>query len=536
MHTIHVPSGEGDPGDFNWSFTQWLLSSKRFLLDTNRVHRSFKATIFSFILVAIFVPSAKADSLTFACGAGSYQVVMPAGVAVNGSSCTGDLTLDSSVKIIYESAFQNARISNLNIPSTVTSIGTMAFFMDESLCTVVIPDSVTFIGNGAFNSSCLKTLTLSKSVKTILYGTFAYTQLTSLSIPDGVESIEPGAFHNTPIASVTFPKSMTTVGGFGDTKISNVNIPSTATGIGASAFANTPLNSVYIPNSVNSIGDSAFFQSKLTNVLLPNSVLSVGIGAFAFTPLTSVTIPNSVTVIGQQAFLSTLLNSVVIPNSVRRIENQTFANDLALTSISLPDDLQYIDPTAFAGDLSLNKIEYCGKLQGLPIIPICPPERQAAADKAAADKAAADKAAADKAAADKAAADKAAADKAAVSLKEQNDNLIQKAKNFVSSANIFLAQNARWGQTNTAISVPFGVVNYYVNIFGDILQAYEATQILTPEQVSKIYLGLSVGTTDLQLASSRIATYVTTITCIKGSKFQKVTGYKPTCPAGYKKK
>ena len=146
-------------------------------------------------------------------------------------------------------------------------------------------------------------------------------------------------------------------------------------------------------------------------------------------------------------------------------------------------------------------------------------------------------AAADKAAADKAAADMAAADMAAAaSIKAQNDRLILKAKDFVSSANIFLTQNARWGQVNTAISLPFGVVKYYVTVFNDIFQTYESNHILTPEQVSKIYLGLSVGTEDLQLTSSRIATYITTVTCIKGKLIKTVTAFKPVCPAGYKKK
>ena len=59
-----------------------------------------------------------------------------------------------------------------------------------------------------------------------------------------------------------------------------------------------------IPNSVTSIRGYAFyFCSSLTSVTIPNSVKSVGNSAFGYCEgLTSVTIPNSVTSIGNEAF------------------------------------------------------------------------------------------------------------------------------------------------------------------------------------------------------------------------------------------
>jgi hypothetical protein len=159
-----------------------------------------------------------------------------------------------------------------------------------------------------------------------------------------------------------------------------------------------------------------------------------------------------------------------------------------------------------------------------------------AAEKAAADKAAADKAAADKAAADKAAADKAAADKAAVILKEQSDATIRKASDFVGPANVFVSQNLRWSQANMAISFPFKALQDALLVLNQLIAAYQANQTLTPDQLQQANNNLSIAQLYLPVTESRITTYITTITCIKGSKSQKVTGYKPTCPAGYKKK
>ena len=69
-------------------------------------------------------------------------------------------------------------------------------------------------------------------------------------------------------------------------------------------FMSCPVTSVEIPSSVTNIGASAFNScSGLTSVTIGNSVTSIGIQAFVnCRGLTSVTIPNSVTSIGEVAF------------------------------------------------------------------------------------------------------------------------------------------------------------------------------------------------------------------------------------------
>jgi hypothetical protein len=94
----------------------------------------------------------------------------------------------------------------------------------------------------------------------------------------------------------------------------------------------------------------------------------------------------------------TQLTSIVVPDSVTYLGNQVFDGNVSLMSIRLPDNLKFIGTNAFSRNYSLTRIEYCGKLTGFPIAPICPPDRQAIIDKAAADKAAAEKAASDAAA------------------------------------------------------------------------------------------------------------------------------------------
>ncbi len=86
----------------------------------------------------------------------------------------------------------------VNIPSSVTTIGEYAFHHCEGLTTVTIPNTVTTIEDGAF-SSCngLTTVTIPSSVTTI--GTNAFNScesLTTVTIPSSVTIIGAYAFQD----------------------------------------------------------------------------------------------------------------------------------------------------------------------------------------------------------------------------------------------------------------------------------------------------------------------------------------------------
>ena len=130
------------------------------------------------------------------------------------------------------------------------------------------------------------------------------TSVTSVVIPNSVTSVGNNAFYNfSSLTSITIGTSVTSIGGSaftGCTGLTSMNIPNSVTSIGDGAFTGcTGLTGMNIPDSVTSIGSYAFNGcTGLTSMNIPDSVTSIGSGAFSgCTGLTGVTMP--VSYIGQ---------------------------------------------------------------------------------------------------------------------------------------------------------------------------------------------------------------------------------------------
>ncbi len=181
---------------------------------------------------------------------------------------------------IGNGAFRGARLTSITIPESVTSIGQGAFQGCSDLTSITIPNSVTSIGSGAF-LDC--------------------SALTFVSIPNSVTSIEDYFFYRcSALASVTIPNSVMSIGeyAFWDcSSLTTVTIPNFVTSIGEYAFCGcSGLTTMCLPNSVTSIGEGAFFGCKaLTSITISNSLTSIGENAFrGCRELTSITCEASI--------------------------------------------------------------------------------------------------------------------------------------------------------------------------------------------------------------------------------------------------
>ncbi|MBR7112251.1 MAG: leucine-rich repeat domain-containing protein [Clostridia bacterium] len=181
------------------------------------------------------------------------------------------------------------KITSLEIPSGVTTIGDYAFCDWSGLTSIAMPSSVTSIGDGAF-CNC--------------------SNLTSITISEGVTSIGDEAFYNcSRLVSITIPSSVTSIGEWAFLRCSGLESIIVASGNtkyrseGNCLIEIRPCklvlgckNSV-IPTdgSVTEIDMSAFYGcSGLTSITIPNSVTRIDSSAFGgCSSLKSVTFENT---------------------------------------------------------------------------------------------------------------------------------------------------------------------------------------------------------------------------------------------------
>lgn len=166
-----------------------------------------------------------------------------------------------------------------------------AFNGKKSLQSIILPEGITVINNGAFLNSGLEAITLPESLEGIGQSVFSGTRLKEITIPANVVGLGTSAFEGSDAGTMPLEKVI-----FNGSKIKEIE-PYT--------FKNcVNLKEITLPESLMIIDYNAFFGcSSLTKVVIPDNVVEIGKKAFwGCTSLTEATIGRIVISIGEKCF------------------------------------------------------------------------------------------------------------------------------------------------------------------------------------------------------------------------------------------
>lgn len=255
------------------------------------------------------------------------------------SSAVTSLILPHNLKTIDEGALFELNIEKIDIPSTVESIGNEAF-MSSGLKSVTFGESKIAFGDNVFaECAALETVDLSKvtfakteknEASTVPAGMFKNcTSLSAINI-DNAKAVGDNAFNGCSALSKIIRDK--------DAKIS----------IGNNAFEGTSsLNDAEF-NNVISLGDYAFSHSSVKSVVY-NGTADLGAGVFyGAKNLSSVVINNVANIIGS-FFRDAKVDTVTLNSNVRNIYAYAFAGAEINNLTFVTNQLSTVAGKAFAG-------------------------------------------------------------------------------------------------------------------------------------------------------------------------------------------
>ena len=269
------------------------------------------------------------------------------------------IEIPEGVERIGSFAFWNCeKLISVSIPNSVKSIGSDAFGYtalsnDESKW----EDGVLYINNHLILADIGGVYTIKDGIKTIADGAFSGCYyLKSIVIPDSVNYIGANAFWDCGIESVTLGNGVVTIGdsAFSYSSIISLTIPESVTTICGAAFSNCySLESISIPDSVTDIGlnafcDTAYYYDESNwenNVLyIDNHLIKADSSVIGG----EYTVRDGTITIADNAFEDCVaITNITVSEPVANIGDYAFSGCERLVSISLPDSVENIGENVF---------------------------------------------------------------------------------------------------------------------------------------------------------------------------------------------
>ena len=304
------------------------------------------------------------EALTYANCENLAEITIPESVvfiddyAFYNSWSVTTLTLSEGLEIIGSYAFANNKSSankaksapaayTLTLPSTLKEIRPYAFERSGISGEIVIPDSVTYLGESAFSRTNIDSVTVPSSVKRVTERCFSNcNNLKNVIFENGVEYIDYEAFYGSSAAleSMVIPESMIEIASDAFKGIASVdNLYFNAAccesdlrycddyslnpgGRFVEIFeGGTQINKLIVGESVKYLPTLLLYDSTVGEVVLPDNLVAIGECAFAgCTVGKPLVLPESVESICEDAFFWAVIPEITLPRNLEVVEEDAF--------------------------------------------------------------------------------------------------------------------------------------------------------------------------------------------------------------------
>ena len=317
----------------------------------------------------------------------NYDNSTPDGVIDIPDTVTKD-NIDYTVTAIGDSAFESfptpTNVSSVFIPATVRSIGDSAFSYCNALTTVTFAEGsqLKSIGLAAFYGTeqaypRFKEIQIPDSVETIGSGAFFYCQdLERITLPSALQTLSSVTFYGcAALSEVTFPASLKTIESSvfdGCRNLSEVKLPASLTAIENSVFHRCSAKTVFYDGSLE----------QWNHITADNDVLGYSCPSLVMNDYTAQFIPvkddpdhpvpgpppKTVTITKYTGTESTvILPSTINSWPVTKIGEDALKDNTTITSVTIPANVTEIGSNAFAGCTNLTSVNYEGDWSNLTI-------------------------------------------------------------------------------------------------------------------------------------------------------------------------
>ena len=257
---------------------------------------------------------------------------------------------------IGNGAFKNMGVESIVLPDSIISIEDEAFFQNDRLTRVTLPQGLTVVGRRAFACcAALETVELPDTLVSLEAGAFGYcTALQAVELPDEITSVRSRVFTCC-------------------TRLREVSFGAGLESISLDAFELcTELERITVSDEnpyFKSVNDGKFLLTKTGETLvlggvdgkIPDGVKTIAYGAFfGRTGLKEIIFPDVLERIGENAFMECAgLTELKLPRGLKEIGDRAFCDCLGLFNIRIPDGVVSLGRFAFTA-MSLNEIGSAG--------------------------------------------------------------------------------------------------------------------------------------------------------------------------------